>query len=68
MLVHPGSRVVEQVVRLDDDMSGLSEGEAGAHDVQRLMESAGIRFTVLKPRPSYTVQELELALAVGEPE
>lgn len=67
VLVHPGSRVVEQVVQLGADMSEGADDQEEVRDVRRLVETAGIRFTILKPRSNYTVQELEQILDVGDP-
>ncbi len=68
VLVHPGSRIVEQVVQLAADTSDASEEQQEIRDVQRLVEAAGIRFTILKVRPNYTVQELEQILGISDPD
>lgn len=67
VLVHPGLRVVEQVVQLGTHMSEGVEDQEEMRDVRRLVETAGIRFTILKPRSNYTVRELEQILDVGDP-
>jgi uncharacterized protein DUF2726 len=57
LLVHPGSRVVEQAVQFE---------EGDSREIQRLLHAAGIRVTTLKTQPAYTVQELERLLGVSE--
>jgi hypothetical protein len=65
VLVHPGSRVVEQVVQLDEESPTDPDRSANGREVQRILHSAGIRVTTLKAQPSYTVQELEHILGVS---
>ena len=69
LLVHPGSRVVEQVVQLEAsdpviDPAGVVPGR----EVQRILHTAGIRVTTLSIHPTYTVQELERLLGMSDPE
>lgn len=69
VLVHPGSRVVEQVVQLEEgecpaDAAGASVGR----DVQRILHAAGIRVTTLSVHPRYTVQELQRLLGMSDQE
>ena len=66
VLVHPGSRVVEQVVQLDDDSPTDPDRSTNSREVQRMLHLAGIRVTTLKAQPSYTVQELEQLLGVSD--
>lgn len=69
VLVHPGSRVVEQVVQYEDGPPVVDSAGAGAgRDVQRLLHAAGIRVTTLSMQPSYTVQELERLLGMSDPD
>ena len=68
VLVHPGSRVVEQVVQLDEDFPANSDDQMRRREVQEMVQAAGIRFTTLKARPTYSVQELERLLGVSDPE
>ena len=68
VLVHPGSRVVEQVVQLDEDSPADSDDQLKRREVQKMVQAAGIRFTTLNARTSYTVQELERLLGVSDPE
>ncbi len=69
VLVHPGSRVVEQVVQFEaeDPASDPSDAISG-RQVQRALHAAGIRVTTLNIQPSYTVQELERLLGMSDPE
>jgi Protein of unknown function (DUF2726) len=68
VLVHPGSRMVEQVVQLEGDPSNGSDRKAQHHEVQRIVQGAGIRFTTLGAQPNYTVQELQRLLDISESE
>ncbi|HEY7130066.1 MAG TPA: DUF2726 domain-containing protein [Nitrospira sp.] len=69
ILVHPGSRVVEQVVQFEapEPTSDPSDASPG-REVQRLVQAAGIRVTTLDVQPSYTVQELERLLGMSDHE
>jgi len=68
ILVHPGSRMVEQIVQLDEDSSAAPNGAARGREVQKAALAAGIRVTTLKVHPNYTVQQLEQLLGVSDPE
>ena len=68
VLVHPGSRVVEQVVQLDDESQAESDDKVRRREVQNIVQAAGIRFTTLNVRSTYTIQELERLLEVSDPE
>lgn len=68
VLVHPGSRVVEQVVQLDEGLPADSDEQVRRREVQTMVQAAGIRFTTLNVRPTYSVQELERLLGVSDPE
>ena len=65
-LVHPGSRVVEQVVQLEDEPSTVDAAPLPGRGVQRMLQASGIRVTTLSVRPSYTVQELERLLGMSD--
>jgi uncharacterized protein DUF2726 len=68
-LVHPGSRVVEQVVQFVEGAPAEDSVDAPAgRDVQRILHAAGIRVTTLSVEPRYTVQELERLLGMSDPE
>ena len=67
ILVHPGSRKVEQVVQCDEDDPTVDpDGAMKGREIQRLIHAAGIRVTTLKGRATYTVQELEQLLGVSD--
>lgn len=69
VLVHPGSRVVEQVVQLEEGDSATNTGGVlPRRDIQRMLHAAGIRVTTLSVRPGYTVQELERLLGMSDQE
>ncbi|HEX5551203.1 MAG TPA: DUF2726 domain-containing protein, partial [Nitrospira sp.] len=68
ILVHPGSRMVEQIVQLEEDSSADPNGAIRGREVQRAALAAGIRVTTLKVQPNYTVQQLEQLLGVSDPE
>lgn len=66
VLVHPGSRVVEQVIQLHEN--GETEGDEPAiqRDIRAMVQAAGIRVTSLEAGASYTVQHLAMILGVSE--
>ena len=68
VLVHPGSRVVEQAVQFQDGGTGSEPptAEASNREVRRILHAAGIRVTTLNIQPAYTVQELERLLGVSD--
>jgi hypothetical protein len=69
VLVHPGSRVVEQVVQFEaSQLKSDSSAASADREVQRILQAAGIRVTMLDLQPSYTVQELERVLGMSDPE
>jgi len=68
VLVHPGSRVVEHVIQLEEELVSEQVNPAKRREVQRIVQAAGIRCTTLPSRPTYTVQELERLLEVSDPE
>ncbi len=68
VLVHPGSRMVEQVVQIAEDAAAEPGDKARLQEIQRMVQTAGIRFTTLRGQPTYTVQELEKLLGVSESE
>jgi len=68
VLVHPGSRIVEQLVQLEVDPLLDPDGAARSHEIQQAVRAAGIRVTTLRAESTYTVQQLEQLLGVSEPE
>jgi hypothetical protein len=67
VLVHPGSRVVEQVVQWEDEAASTEEDARQGREVQRILHAAGIGVTILSLQPSYTVQELGRLLGISDP-
>jgi hypothetical protein len=68
VLVHPGSRVVEQVVQVDQEPLVDAARGGTPEDIQRIVHAAGIRVTTLQAQLSYTIQELAQLLDVGDPD
>ncbi|HLZ34241.1 MAG TPA: DUF2726 domain-containing protein [Nitrospira sp.] len=68
VLVHPGSRLVEQVVQLEEGPWADPEGKARSREIQRMVQAAGIRMTTLNAESNYTVTQLEQLFGVSEPE
>ena len=69
VLVHPGSRRVEQVVQFEAGQPASDPAPAlSGREVQRILHAAGIRVTTLNMQPAYTVQELERMLGMSDPE
>jgi hypothetical protein len=69
VLVHPGSRIVEQVVQLEEHDPALDPvGARQGREVQRILHSAGIRVTTLSLQPNYAVHDLERLLGMSDPE
>jgi len=68
VLVHPGSRLVEQVVLLEDDQPSHPHQGDRQEIIKAIVESAGIRFTTLPPHTSYTIPQLVALLGLAESE
>lgn len=68
ILVHPGSRMVEQVVQIEEESSGDPDSATKGREMQRVVQAAGIRMTMLKAQQTYTVQQLEQLLGVSDHE
>lgn len=66
VLVHPGSRLVEQVVQLEDDQPSHSRQGDRQEIVKAVVESAGIRFTTLPAHTSYTIPQLAALLGLSD--
>ena len=67
VLVHPGSRHVEQVVQLEDPSPGARQVER-QRVIESVMDATGIKLVTLRATKSYTIPELTalLGLAVDE--
>lgn len=68
VLVHPSSRVVEQVVQLEDDLLLHPHKGDRQQVIKSVVESAGIRFTSLPPHTSYTIPQLATLFGLGDSE
>jgi len=68
VLVHPGSRLVEQVVLLEDNQTSHPHQGDRQEIIKAVVESAGIRFTTLPPHTSYTIPQLVALLGLAESE
>jgi hypothetical protein len=66
VLVHPGSRLVEQVVQLEDDQPSQLHQGSRQEVIKAVVESAGIRFTTLPPNTSYTIPQLMGLLGLAD--
>lgn len=65
VLVHPGTKAVEQVVLLEEDFPPQPHELTRKREVQSVLQAAGITLTVLKPHTSYTVPQLAQLFGVG---
>lgn len=68
VLVHPGSRMVEQVVQLDEGQTAEATERAIRREIQAMVQAAGIRLTTVTANVRYNVQQLAAMLEVCEPE
>jgi hypothetical protein len=68
VLVHPGSRIVEQVVLWEDNRSADPSEKVRIREIHVLLQAAGIKTTTLPSRSSYTVQQLGELLGVDDSE
>jgi hypothetical protein len=67
-LVHPGSRMVEHVVQLEEDQASDVQAKERFETIKMVMNAAEIRFTTVPPNSSYTISELATLLGLGDPE
>lgn len=68
VLVHPGSRVVQHVVQVEEDAS-IEESERDRQEaIRSFVEAAGISYRSLHPQVVYTVPQIAALLGVGEEE
>jgi hypothetical protein len=61
VLVHPGSRLVEQVVQVEDVASRGSQGDR-QRVIESVLDAAGIKLVTLRVQKSYTVPALAALL------
>jgi hypothetical protein len=67
VLMHPGTRQVEQVLLVDDAALRDSHGDR-RRVVESVLDAAGIKLVLLKPQKSYTVPALASLLGCSEDE
>ena len=68
VLVHPGTKTVEQVVLLEDGFPPQPHEVIRRRGIQSVLQAAGITLTTLKPHTSYTVLQLAQLLGVSDDE
>jgi uncharacterized protein DUF2726 len=64
VLVHPGTKVAEQVVLLEEGFPPQPYELTRRREVQSVLQAAGITLTTLKVHTSYTVPQLAQLLGV----
>ncbi|MDH4186233.1 MAG: DUF2726 domain-containing protein [Nitrospira sp.] len=67
VLVHPGTKLAEQVVLLEETPSQPA-AVARRREIRSVLQAAGIALTTLKSRTSYTVPQLGKLLGTNEVE
>jgi hypothetical protein len=68
VLVHPGTKVAEQVVLLEEGLPSQPQEVIRRREIQSVVQAAGITFTILNHHTSYTVPQLTQLLGVGPDE
>ena len=68
VLVHPGTKVAEQVVLIEEGVPPQPHEVTRRREIQSFLEAAGITLTTLKSHTSYTVPQLAKLLGVAEEE
>lgn len=68
VLVHPGSKLVEQVVLIEEGPPPQPQEVTRRQDIQSVLQAAGIPLTILMSHTSYTVPQLAQLFGVGEEE
>jgi hypothetical protein len=68
VLVHPGTKVAEQVVLIEEGMPPQPQEVSRRREIQSVLEAAGITLTTLKSHTSYTVPQVAKLLGVAEEE
>ncbi len=66
VLVHPGSRMVEQVVLLEEEQASHTHQRDRLEIIKAVVESAGIRFMALPAHTSYTIPQLASVLGLAD--
>ncbi len=68
VLVHPGSKIVQQVVQLEEELSAAAGKHNRRETIQSVVEAAGITYRSLHPQTAYTVIQLATLLGVQDNE
>jgi hypothetical protein len=68
VLVHPGTKVAEQVVLIEEGLPSQPQEVIRRREIQSVVQAAGIMLTTLNPHTSYTVPQLTQLLGVGPDE
>lgn len=68
VLVHPGSKLVEQVVLIEEGSPPQPQEVTRRQDIQSVLQAAGIPLTILKSHTSYTVPQLAQVFGLGNEE
>lgn len=67
VLVHPGSRHVEQVVQIEDASPGPHQTER-QRVIESVLDAAGIKLVTVRSKKSYTIPDLTALLGLTEEE
>jgi hypothetical protein len=68
VLVHPGTKVAEQVVLIEEGLPSQPQEVIRRREIRSVVQAAGITLTTLNPHTSYTVPQLAQLLGVGPEE
>lgn len=68
VLVHPGSKIVQQVVQLEEDPLTEADEDDRRETIQSVVQAAGITYRSLAHQTVYTVNQLTSLLGVGDDE
>lgn len=64
VLVHPGSRHVEQVVQIEDASPGANQVER-QRVIESVLNAAGIKLVTVRSKQSYTIPDLTVLLGLA---
>ena len=67
VLVHPGSRQVDQVVQIEDTSSGPHQTER-RRVIESVLDAAGIKLVMVRATKSYTIPDLTALLGLSTDE
>jgi hypothetical protein len=68
VLVHPGTRAVDQVIELDHAVNVQPARQERDHFVDALLSAAGIKLQRVDARKSYTVRDLAILVGLADSE